>query len=121
MSEPTYLAIEAAQLALRAEACKGWRWMPGMLSAHGDRYEEGDGPWLLGHCPDLTDPATLGCLLALVREAHGPWVTVAGGPGAWTVREYCSIGVVGGANRLRGVDDYTTEAEALVAALEAAP
>ena len=46
-------------LGRRAVACKGWRWMQGML-----RLTDKDDA-----LPDLADPATLGCLLALVREA----------------------------------------------------
>ena len=66
--------------------------------------------------PDLTDPAALGCLLALVREAHGdPLVHPLHhpdpeGPGCWRV--------------WRGrfwVGQHSDEAAALVAALEAAP
>lgn len=70
---------EMIDLAKRAVACRGWRWMPGML--HGTQGEGGL-KWTsrfsdLGlhvdadRLPDLTDPATLGCLLALVREAWG--------------------------------------------------
>ena len=60
--------------------------------------------------PDLTDPATLGCLLALVREA-------------WKrdlyVRRFWGThwGVVIGIHEYHG----SSETEALVAALEAAP
>jgi hypothetical protein len=73
-----------AQTALgrRAVACKGWRWLRGMLRQDDYRYI-GSGVWARwsdvhslttalhapGQLPDLTDPATLGCLLALVREA----------------------------------------------------
>jgi hypothetical protein len=70
--------------------------------------------------PDLTDPATLGCLLALVREAWGD--------------PYASVGTAGHDNGEEGwvviacsptskwsFCDSKTEAEALVAALEAAP
>ena len=62
--------------------------------------------------PDLTQPSTLGCLLALVREAHpdrNGCVPIDMGDGEWQVifrRGY----VVG-----------KCEAEVLVAALEAAP
>jgi hypothetical protein len=82
-----------------AVACKHWRWLPGMrghdrgrtfvvISAAQDsytvrfdlpvkqprrrppldlwRFERSGGPPAL---PRLTDPATVGCLLALVREA----------------------------------------------------
>ena len=62
----------------------------------GGKDEMGGGPYPGPYLPDLTDPATLGCLLALVREACG--------------------GVV--ACRCRRVR-LDLEAEALVAALEA--
>jgi hypothetical protein len=81
--------------------------------------------------PDLADPATLGCLLALVREAWGDptasltpdgekadklwtlWV----GPKRWleiSDARPCRAGP-------SGMFEGATEAEALVAALEAAP
>lgn len=68
--------------------------------------------------PDLSDPATLGCLLALVREAWGdPW--------AHTASSYQEGWVVCASQDRRifaGYDDgLASEAEALVAALEAAP
>ena len=73
---------EQTALSRRAVACRGWRWMSGMLRQDGCRYT-GMGMWANGarltdedvevdapdQWPDLTDPATLGCLLALVREA----------------------------------------------------
>jgi hypothetical protein len=119
---------EQIALARRAVACKGWRWMPGMLAVEWSapgmsltggrpvRVDDGwheVGVWL----PDLSDPATLGCLLALVREAWGdPHASV------WYDSEYWQSG-----NRWswhakeHSLCDYDTEAEALVAALEAAP
>jgi hypothetical protein len=57
--------------------------------------------------PDLTDPATLGCLLTLVRDAYGEFITTARVHGQWVV----TTGTFG---------FWNTEAEALVAALEAA-
>ena len=64
-------------LARRAVACKGFRWMPGMRwRTEDDRGRLDDfQPEYMGRppgaLPDLDDPATLGCLLALVREARG--------------------------------------------------
>jgi hypothetical protein len=75
--------------------------------------------------PDLSDPATLGCLLALVREAWGCAVITSPdydydddearqGPNVvgWRAVETVRWMWVGGG---------TTEAEALVVALEGAP
>lgn len=126
-------------LARRTVACKAWRWMVGMLTHDGYRMlwcseteREWAGPhfteagmaWRYArihgepHLPDLTDPATLGCLLALVREAWGddeayaiPWHDEDGG---WTV-------CVHEEDRSVSVSEGDTETEALVAALEAAP
>jgi len=106
---------EQIALARRAVACKGWRWMPGMLAVEQavpgmalstrpvrvDEYWHEVGVWL----PDLTDPATLGCLLALYEETRkmltcpDPVYTYASAYGLLHPRT----------------------AEALVAALEAAP
>jgi len=58
--------------------------------------------------PDLTDPATLGCLLALVREA-------------WGDRYLCASLSPRKLWMVDGWSLHDTEAEALVAALEAAP
>lgn len=129
-----------ADLAKRAVACKAWRWMPGMraigrrgMPTAWFRLEESTaslhGEWA-DALPVLADPATLGCLLALVREAWGDpraylcdfdgydsveWGVVshawdakrqAEGPKAWFS---CLLG------------DADTEAGALVRALEVAP
>ena len=107
--------IEA--LARRAVACRGWRWMPGMLASDtGLRYDEfilGD-DWE-GEIPDLDDPSVTGCLLALVREALGDrvWLpTCIDAEGeAWVVDSPSQ-------NRQTRHESY---AAALVAALEAAP
>lgn len=65
-------------------------------------------PMFQNALPDLTDPATLGCLLALVREALDiPYLCTSVSPeGRWWVDGYSL---------------HDTEVEALVAALEAAP
>ena len=69
-----------------------------------------------GALPNLTDPATLGCLLALVRDAWGqPLVSV-----RWSVHGWRVLNTEGRAWCWR-IGKGSTEAEALVAALEAAP
>jgi len=118
-------------LARRAIVCPGWQWMPGMRCTDGNRMlcagDDLDGDWQAwiyedydscackvrpyqarDDIPDLTDPATLGCLLALVREALDmPYLCTSVSPeGRWWVDGYSL---------------HDTEAEALVAALEAAP
>jgi len=124
-------------LARRAVACRRWRWMPGMRRF--DRYgaarlraSSTRTTWMSEPCepgdltavsiPDLRDPATLGCLLALVRKAYAPnggtvscthWVE----PHAALWRVWS--GIVPGRAEVHG--EAATEAEALVAALEAAP
>ena len=125
-----------AQTALshRAVACKGWRWMAGMravgrrnLPAAWFRLEESTpsltGEWS-GALPDLTDPATLGCLLALVRESEGCAVITSPdydedetGCQGLNVTGWRAIETV----RWMPVGEGATEAEALVAALEGAP
>lgn len=116
-----------------ALACPGWRWMPGMLSSCGRRVSivdtyplgvrEGDnrarpdyGPVAHDSWPVLTDPATVGCLEALVREAHHQHVLcmpLAGGMVWHACRER---------NQGKGlvIGSGGTKGQALVAALKAA-
>ena len=138
--------MSLADLGRRAVACKHWRWMPGMLllwklherggtykgrvchlgcsdsGAGKDVYCEGrgdrfDGVLEVPKCfPDLSDPATLGCLLHLVREAYGDLSLQPNDAGEhdmlhWHVFIRPNFACMG----------HATEAEALVAALEAAP
>jgi hypothetical protein len=132
-------------LARRAVACKGWRWMPGMLAKHPDfrdvRMSHVGRKRMHGACryaspmggvshavvalslsnssdvlPDLSDPATLGCLLGLVRLARldPAWLpTCLDGEalGAWVIEPPSR-------NRQTRHESY---AAVLVAALEAAP
>ena len=130
-------------LARRVVACKGWRWLPGTLRLRATppsrrdyllregRVPDCGDPWVYEDwpvIPALTDAATLGCLLALVREAWpDEWtdyaVPVYNGFDGWT------FGVIAGAFGpgkvtcvfTRGETWHPSEAEALVAALEAAP
>ena len=126
-------------LGYRARSCKGWRWLPGMLALDStdeehpgrvidDRkslvYEDADGAIREGvvarsDLPDLTDPATLGCLLELVREA---WVDL--GASVWHDRRtgiwsWMAVGCMHSVWMPSDADGYPTEAAALVAALEA--
>ena len=127
---------ELEALARRAVACPRWRWMPGTLArgvmpptlswerlTAAERIGETRVPVLRDALPDLADPATIGCLLALVREAWaaGPdiesYVTRAGAP---QVR--VSVWAAGSWED-NDPSDFVeqTLAAALVAALEAAP
>ena len=136
------------ELSERLVACKHFKWMPGMLAIRsngceyrvcqvvfGDeeypkgRIANGWGDWgcFNNATPDLTDPATLGCLLFLVREAWKDpaiatsdlvgydgynWVTIIN-------TEHLDLQLP---HTRHGVTYFCgeTEAEALVVALEAA-
>ncbi len=95
MNEHSGNTGELELLARRAVACRGWRWMPGMLTTDDLRVVEGGTDYVIGHrsgetkrgggwfdgestglLPDFRDPATIGCVLALVREALGKPVWV---------------------------------------------
>ncbi len=100
-----------------------FRWLPGMsiirYAGGNDRimdYSEAKLPNLDGY-PDLSDPATIGCLLHLVREAWGDhnWAAYEVEPAGWV----CVRDEAASPAECMFVGD--SEAEALVAALEAAP
>ena len=125
-------------LGKRAVACKGWRWMPGMRTADAmrvihdpDRWPDRpcairEGGWvdtapprpLKDDLPDLSDPATVGCLLALVQEAWGPDLRIFR-DGVWFV-EFAPSKVPEDMYAHRTFTAHTL-VDALVAALEGAP
>jgi len=146
--------VKLEELGRRAVACKHWRWMPGMLASNGeedvrifytsanhlhliefedDEFEMVRIPKNTCLIPDLSDPATLGCLLALVREAwphewHQFMVPIFDGISHWymgclmpgTSRIVMPTRVMKN-GLLDALPPKPTEVEALVAALEAAP
>jgi hypothetical protein len=106
---------EAKALGRRAVACKGFRPMRGMRDFDG-RTWTGDLLWRWTDgvdFPDMRDPATLGCLLALVREAGGNQRISP----AWDYYNNEGWEVIFRGGRFLA----DTEAETLVAALEATP
>ena len=129
---------EEIEIARSFVACKGWRWLPGMLgvSATGGvwRVEQADltalggaglgpasiheaGTWF----PDINDPCTRGGILQLVRDATGdpdlhvrcirPYVPSYTESSPWAVHS-------GRGQRL--TERHHTEAEALLQVLQAA-
>ncbi len=116
-------------LSKRAVACKHFRWMPGMRAivpknlpmawgtTRACRIPHSVHPTMV---PDLTDPATLGCLLALVREAWGDETVCtaatreADGVRGWVMDAWVPL------SPANEIGPYPTEGEVLVAALEAA-
>lgn len=111
----------------RAVACPRFRWSPGMLAivppandgatGYTVRLIEGSGPVNSARAfPDLADAATLGALLGLVREEWGALAFPDPSFGGWNVR---GARVPQGLGVNLGICE-TTEAGALVAALELA-
>lgn len=115
-------------LPKRAVSCNHWRWVPGMLvrgfdpttkhpawmrlrEFHSSMSLTVQAEQLLQPWPDFSDPATLGCLLAIVRDAHRDAYMSTGNDGpTWVVRDCDGYVVCTG----------TSERAVLVEALEAA-
>lgn len=140
---------ELIELAQRAVACDGWRWLygcPAKATFHGEEihlislgHNEGsytadfyclehgevwegihvDEQEEMGILPDFNEPATLGCLLHLVREAMQCHIHVSLGPDGYDVIADIEQGVCTACKCV--IYGHPTEAHALVAALEAAP
>ena len=116
------------ELGRRAVACKHWRWMPGMYAepltfrvVWTDDHSIGESDQVsyfwerVPHIyPDLSDFATLGCLLALVREAWKANVSTTYWPEDGDKPAYWAV-------ELDRWYEGETEGASLVAALEAAP
>jgi hypothetical protein len=117
---------EEEAVGRRLLACKGFRVMRGMLDMQGRTWGR-DLLWRWRNdldVPDLRDAATLGCLLELVREAFPGCHAEPNGAPEWdgydeAERDNWWAVFTCGPHRLMA--NGATEAEALVAALEAAP
>lgn len=113
------MTSEQKDVARRFVECKHWRWMPGMKvvgQAHWlgvadllpvDGASGRSHPECYGSLPDLTDPATLGCILALVREEFGDGLCTGRARNGWVLMRGTAI--------VQGV--HSSEAEALLVAL----
>lgn len=120
---------KAMELGRRALAA-GWRWMPGALGRTPDMVIRSSAAPYVGAWPDFRDPATVGVLLAQVRERWGDpdlyarrsdTRRLSDGMLAWEVLGWADAehSPTGKPVSWRGWG-YATEAEALVAVLEAA-
>jgi hypothetical protein len=126
------MTIELEALARRVIDCKSWRWMPGIRSLGGWRFisvdtdkveivnhlyeiinfHKIDLPHIASSLPDLSDPATLGCLISLIQEAYNKKIVISIGSGWWSIQtDYKDW----------DGDNTSSVLEALVLALEAAP
>ena len=122
--------LDLEKVALRAVACKHWRWMHGMqlinppvrsgATGYITRLAVHDYSSLLGEYPDLTDPATLGCLVDLVRRAWEPRLGKAVVPSPVCAAEGWGVGAQFSSEGFSYIvlPNHSSEVEALVFALE---
>ena len=116
--------MSPADLARRAVACPRWKWMPGMKGVNADGITDRLMDWSEAGMsnpditPDLADPATLGCVMALLDGAYGEWW--AEPPASPNKRGRWAVYVWNG-YLTRRIATGATRTEALIAALEAAP
>ena len=106
---------EATALGKRLAACKHFRPMPGLKDMQGRTWDDSLlWRWNPGvDVPDLRQPASMGILLACVREAWGPRCYTQACGGYWTVQNEDTDDAWG--------DHCVYEAEAMLVALEAKP
>ena len=123
---PCDALAEWEALGRRAVASPHWRWMPGMKVL--DKFRVTESLLAFMHPTDVLDfrdPATLGCLLALVREAwNAPRALVRLSANGTSFHVFDVDRVTIGGNWAAffcGDPGLQTEAGALVAALEAKP
>jgi hypothetical protein len=113
-------------LGRRAINAEGWRWMPGMLACHPtahpglrlvDIEDGGNALQEHGWFPDLSDDATKGCLLRLIRDKHDDdeIIVIKSGRLGTLPEHWMALRTDG----MRLTERMPTEIEALVAALEA--
>lgn len=133
-------------LAREAVACKHWAWMPGMWTLCRVRLTDGGKDWLIGErpgatrdgggtvdtidvsglLPDFGDPATVGCLEALVQRVLGHDGTSVVVEVRWTAGTHRVVrwrhrGHMGWSPTTIGGESHPSKVAALVAALKAAP
>lgn len=124
------LTDESLALAREAVACKHWELLPGMLMDQRGlrvRYEDGALRELFaGDLPVFSDPATVGCLEALVQRVLGHdgasvVVEVRWTAGTHRVVRWRHRGPMGWSPTTIGGEAHPSAVAALVAALKAAP
>jgi len=119
-------------LAYRARACRNFHFLPGMrvfdtetgeffrVQAPDERAGKGAEESNRDLLIDGSDPATIGCLLSLVREGFGESILVSGHEDQWVIvrAKFIDEGPRGMTGLTIGRIDGNSEFEVLVLALE---